>query len=91
MKIIWAERKIQEEMNSWAREKRKESVEVKVEYRKVRVTGRWKEWEDEKGEGVSYLEREVRDGVRERRLCEEGMAFRKKERDNEGRSKEDFA
>lgn len=79
-------------MNSWAREKRKEGVEVKVGYGKVRVAGRWKEWKEiKRGERGSYLEKEVRDRVRERRVCEEGMGMREKERDNEGRNEEDFA
>lgn len=55
------------------------------------MAGRWKEWKEiERGERVSYLEKEVRDRVRERRVCVEGMAMREKERDNERRNEEDF-
>lgn len=40
---------------------------------------------------MSYLEKEVRDRIRERKVCVQGMTMREKERDNEARNEEDFA
>lgn len=62
--LSWEERKIQEKMNSWARERRREGVEVKVG--KVRVASKWKDWEEIESEiGERNSERGIRVGDRQ--------------------------
>lgn len=44
--LTWEDRKIQGKINKWAWEERNKGKEVKVGYRRVRVEGVWKKWEE---------------------------------------------
>lgn len=82
--LSWEERKIQEKINSWARERRREGVKIKVEYGKVMVADRWKDSEEiESKTGEKNSEREVRERDREEKKDEERV-----ERKTLGKNKE---
>lgn len=44
--LSWEERKLQEKMGRWAREKRKEGVEIKIGRGRVRIAGIWRAWKE---------------------------------------------
>lgn len=68
----WEERKRQEKMNRWAREKRTAGGDVKVGFGRVRVAGVWKAWEEiEREEREKNAGREDGRGVMERMEGEE--------------------
>lgn len=44
--LSWEERKIQEKMNRWAREKREKGFQVKIGLGRIRIGGIWRAWSD---------------------------------------------
>lgn len=66
--LSWDERKVQEKISGWARERRREGVKVKIGYGRVKVACVWKDLE--------MVEREEREGSRrgeERRRDRDGL------------------
>jgi len=74
--LSYEERKVQEKMNRWAREKRAEGVEVKVGRGRLRLRGKWIGWEE--------IERE------EREKREEELVRRGEERERKEGREEDY-
>jgi len=83
--LSYEERKIQEYLNRWAKEKRKEGFTVKVRRGGAKIGGRWASWEEiEKDEKEKRLRREIGGE-------EEGKEQRRKEgEEEEGEEKQDF-
>ncbi|XP_020295824.1 golgin subfamily A member 6-like protein 22 [Pseudomyrmex gracilis] len=44
--LTWEERKIQEEIYKWVKEKREKGEEVKIGTGKVKIQGKWRQWRD---------------------------------------------
>lgn len=40
------DRKIQKEINRWVREEREKELNIKVEFKRIRIEGRWKKQEE---------------------------------------------
>jgi len=68
--LSYEERKVQEKMNRWAKEKRAEGVEVKVGRGRLRLRGKWIGWEE--------IEREERE-KRKEELVRRGEERERKE------------
>lgn len=56
--LIWEERKIQERINKWVKEKKSKGEEVKIGIGKVKIKGLWKFWSDIEKEEERREERE---------------------------------
>lgn len=61
--LSWEDRKVQENINKWVREKRARGEDVKVGYGKVKIKGIWKNW-------LEIMKEEDRE--REERLRKDG-------------------
>lgn len=60
--LTYEERKVQEEMYKWAKEKRSKGEDVKVGYARVRIKGIWKPWaEIEKNMGKKVVKKGLQD------------------------------
>lgn len=60
--LSWEERKVQEKINKWAKEKRQRGEDIKIALGKVRVEGVWKYWDViiEKEDEESKIRKEER-------------------------------
>lgn len=54
--LCWEDRKIQEEINKWAKERKGKGEDIKVGYGRVKVGGIWKNWEEIKKEEANREE-----------------------------------
>jgi len=80
--LSWEERKIQAEINKWAKTQREKGIEVKIGIGRVMLKGRWKNWNEilkEKDgregtnvDGESEGERRDKENIREEREEREG-------------------
>lgn len=59
--LTWEERKTQERINKWAKEKKSEGGDIKIGIKKVRINGVWKFWDNMEKEGK---EKEREEGKR---------------------------
>ncbi|XP_020296584.1 histone-lysine N-methyltransferase, H3 lysine-79 specific-like [Pseudomyrmex gracilis] len=59
--LSWEERKIQEKIHRWAKEKREKGEEVKIGTRKVKIKGNWRQWRDIQREMEAGKRREKED------------------------------
>lgn len=59
--LSWGERKIQEKMNTWAKEQKGKGIEIKIGLGRIRIGGIWRVWaEIEKEEEVKEEKRGVK-------------------------------
>lgn len=62
--LTWEERRTQEKISKWAKEKRSRGIDVKVGFRKIRLNGNWKYW----NEMESIIERDLEEKERKERV-----------------------